>query len=251
MEWMQWQDSTVVDTVAMLGRTIGVAGEPLSYALRNDNIITLLLFAGFIVSAIAFGNMQRFVLSQLKNFFYIPRNDFGRITLSSSELRPQLFLVMQTCMLLSLLAYLFVFNYIGTDAVIAERYSLMLTFLVVFAGYFIVRALLYAIINEIFFNRRQAREWLRSLLFITSMESILLFPVVLIAVYHDLDITTVEICVASVIGLVKLMLVCKCYAIFFRRLGLFVRLFLYLCALEAVPFLLMWAGLAHIWDGIN
>lgn len=48
---------------------------------------------------------------------------------------------------------------------------------------------------------------------------------------------------ATVLALFKMLTFYKCYAIFFKRMGVFLQLFLYFCALEAIPLAALWGAL--------
>ena len=54
------------------GGRYGVAGDPVPYSVRNDNIITSLLLACFIFAVIAFANARRFIIRQAKDIIYLP-----------------------------------------------------------------------------------------------------------------------------------------------------------------------------------
>ncbi len=240
------QDTTVLDSMAAQMSCYGVAGDPLPYELRYDDTITLLMLAGFVVIATAFGLTQRFIFFQLKNFFHLSHNDAGRTMLSSSELRVLLLLSVQTCAQLAVYQYIYTVN--NTDSAIAFEAPHVLTavFFSLYVGWFVARAIAYTVVNNVFFDSRRNRDWQRSLLFLTAMEGVLLFLVLLPAVYLDLSVETVEVAVVSVVLLIKLLTAYKCYAIFFRQAGGFLQIILYLCTLEAVPLLLLWREMVEI-----
>ena len=71
------------------------------------------------------------------------------------------------------------------------------------------------------------------------MEGLLLAPFVLLHVFGGLSLQIALIGVASVIFLAKILTFYKCYLIFFQRLGAIMQIFLYFCALEMIPLVVL------------
>lgn len=225
------------------GGRYGVAGDPVPQTMRADNVVTIVLLACFIIAITAISRSRRFIARQAKNFFYAPRGDGANLTETSGEVRFQAFLVLQTCLLFSLLQYSYTINYIGTTFVLDSPYQLMAIYLGFFVACFIVRGLLYTAVNATFFGMRRHLLWLKSLLFITSVEGVMLFPVVLLMVYFDLSPRSVTYCVLFILIIVKILTFYKCYIIFFKRFNGFLQIILYFCALEIAPLATLWGAL--------
>ncbi|MBP3511341.1 MAG: DUF4271 domain-containing protein [Prevotella sp.] len=221
----------------------GVAGDPVPYRVRDDNMITSLLLLCLIMVIVALSNSRRFIVRQVKDFLYVPRAEASAITETSSEVRFQLFLVLQTCLLFSVFQYFYTQHYIGDTFVLPSQYHLIAVYFAMFTGYFVVKGLLYTIVDITFFGMRRHMQWMKSLLFISSSEAVLLLPVVLLQVYFDLSIHNVVIYFIVVLIFVKILTFYKCYFIFFRRMGAFLQIILYFCALEAVPIAAFWGAL--------
>ena len=225
------------------GGRYGVAGDPVPQTMRADNVVTLVLLACFIIAMTAISRSRRFIARQAKSFFYAPRGEETSITETSGEVRFQAFLVLQTCLLFSLLQYSYTLNYIGTTFVLDSPYQLMAIYLAYFVAYFMLRGLLYTAVNTTFFGWRRNLLWLKSLLFVTSVEGVLLFPVVLLMVYFDLSPHGVAYSVLFILIIVKILTFYKCYIIFFRGLNGFLQIILYFCALETAPLATLWGAL--------
>lgn len=225
------------------GRRPGVAGDPVPYTLRGDDMITGLLLMCFILVIVSLSNSRRFIVRQLKDFLYVPRSGTSTITETTSEVRFQCFLVLQTCLQFAIFQYFYTQNYIGGTFVLASQYHLIAIYFSMFAGYFLLKGLLYMIVNTVLLDGKKNLQWMKSLLFITSTEGVLLLPVVLLQVYFDLEIQNVVIYFIAVLILVKFLTFYKCYFIFFRRSGVFLQIILYFCALEIVPIAAFWGAL--------
>lgn len=221
----------------------GVAGDPVPYALKNDNTISLLMILSFILSVLSISRSRRFIVRQAKGLIFSPVNERSFESETSSEIWFQAFMVLLTSMLIAILQYFYTQNYIGTTFILPSQYHLIAVYFGMALGYFIVRGLIYAAVNPVFFSRRKSLQWLKSLLFITSVEGALLFPVVLLQTYFDLSMKTVSIYVVIVFSLVKILTFYKCYIIFFRQIGFFLQIILYFCALELVPIVAFWGAL--------
>ena len=225
------------------GGRVGVAGDPVPYRVQNDNVITSLLLACFLIAVIAFANAKHFIKREAKNFFYVPREERTDFSETSNELRFQLFLVGITCLQISLLFYFYTLHYIGETFVLRSQYTLIAIFLGIAITFFLLKAGWYTFANLVFFDGKRNQQWMKSLLFISSVEGVLLFPSVLLGGYFELDIEKVTIYVIVVLIFVKILTIYKCYIIFFRRNVVRLQIILYFCTLEIVPLLAFWGVL--------
>lgn len=230
------------------GGRVGVAGDPMPYTIRGDNTITGLLLGCFILALISFSKSRRFIVRQAKNFFYEPSSLTTEVAETSNELRFQLFLVLQTSLLLSIISFLYTQDCVADTFILSSQYQLIAIFFGVFTGYFTLRALLYWMVNNVFFGRKRSWQWLKHLLFITSMEGVALFPLVMLQSYFDLSVQNAVIYAATVIIVVKILLLYKCFVVFFRQTAFFLQIILYFCALEIMPMLSVWGILTIIVD---
>lgn len=220
----------------------GVAGDPVPYSIASDNLISSVLIACFVFALIAIAKSGAFIHRQFKNFFYTQREGTTEITETSGELRFQLFLLLQTCLLFSLVLFFYTGNYAGTSFTVPQ-YLTVGIYTGIFLLYFGVKALLYAVVNWIFFDRKKNEQWNKSMLFLSSIEGIALFPMVMLSVYFNLSLQTTVAYTAIVVILVKLLAFYKSYLIFFRKTSVFVQSFLYFCALELMPLGSLWGVL--------
>ena len=225
------------------GGRYGVAGDPVPYSAHSDNIITSLLLVCFVMAIVSFAHARNFITRQTKNFFYLPHEGTTEVTETSNELRFQVFLVFLTCILFSLLFYFYTLNNYGDTFTLQSQYQLIAIFLCMTSGYFMAKLLFYTLVNNIFFDGKRNGQWIKSLLFITSLEGVLLFPIVILQAYFDLPIQDVIICITIVLVIVKFLTFYKCFVIFFRRNVVKFQIILYLCTLEIIPLLAFWGAL--------
>ncbi|KGI60486.1 DUF4271 domain-containing protein [Prevotella sp. S7 MS 2] len=221
----------------------GVAGDPVPYTIAGDNLITSILLGCFILTMLAFSQSRRFIFRQTRNFFYVQHSDRPTaLTETGGEMRFQIFLILQTCLLISLL-YFFYSKAQLNDTFVIEQYQVIGIYTGSIAGYFLLKVILYSFINWVFFDRRRNIQWIHSYLFIGAMEGVLLFPAIMLLAFFNLSVSTISIYIIVVLALLKLLLFYKSYIIFFRERAVFVHFFLYFCALEILPLLAIWGAL--------
>ena len=165
---------------------------------------------------------------------------------TTGEFRFQSFLVMQTCLLLALLAFFYANDYIADTYVLSSQYQLIGIYFAVILGYVLLKMMLYSGVNWVFFESKKIGQWSQFLLFIFSIEGILLFPLVILQVYFDIGLRNTLICSLVIIILLKILSFYKCFDIFFKRTSVFLQIILYFCALEVLPLLSLGAVLVMI-----
>ena len=233
------------------GGRYGIAGDPVPYTIREDNMITALLIGCFVLAFVALSKSRWFIMRQAKSFFRVQRSGTTEMTETTNEFRFQFFLVALTCLLLSLVAFFYAQEYNSDTFLVSSQYQLIAMFFGVFAGYFSLKALLYSFVNWVFFERRQNGQWMRSYLFTTAVEGVLMFPMVISQAYFGLSVKNTIIYVAAVVFLTRLLSLYKSFLIFFRQKGGFVQIILYFCALEMVPLLILSGVLAVLINYLN
>lgn len=220
----------------------GVLGDPAPYSVSSDNTITGLLIASFVLAMIALAHSWNFLSRQVKYFFYMPRN-VADITETSNEIRFQEFLVIVTAMLISILFYFYSTYYMDGEYVMESQLAVIGIYMAIVTAYFIIKAILYRIVNGVFFNSKNNEQWRKTFLFLVSLEGVLLFPFVLLQVYFNISTHITLVYTFSVLIFVKILTIYKGYAIFFKRIERSLQFILYFCALEVIPVLSVWGVL--------
>ena len=144
------------------GGRMGVSGDPVPYSVSGDNFVTSLLLLCFVLACVAFAQSREFILRQLRKFFYTPRFGTTEISETSTELRFQLFLVLQTCLLGAIGFFLYSRASIS-DTFTIEQYQVIAIYAGVVASYFLFKALLYSVVGWVFFDRKKKRTMDESL----------------------------------------------------------------------------------------
>lgn len=229
----------------------GVAGDPMPYTIRTDNVVTSLLIGCFILALLAFTKSRRFIQRQVKSFWREPSALATEMPETMGEFRFQFFLVLQTCLLFSVLSFLYTRELVGDVFMLDSIYQLIAIFFGVFVAYFVLKELLYGAVNAIFFGAKKTGRWFRTHIFVVAVEGVALFPLVMLQSYFDLPIHNAIIYAAIVVVLVRILLVYKCFVIFFKQKSFVLQIILYFCALEIMPLLTLCGVLAMIVDNLK
>ena len=232
------------------GGRFGVAGDPIPYNTKNDNIITSMLLICFVMTLIAFSFSRSFLLRQAKNFFYIPKTEYT-VSETSTEIKAQFFFLLQTSLLMALLYFFYLRTYTTGTFILSDEYLLVAILTGIFIGYFFLKYLLYSYVNLIFFERKRNGQFFRTLLFLHSIEGILLFPMVALLTFFNISAQSAAYYTVFVVVLVKILTFYKSFVIFFRQNSLYLQIILYFCALEIIPLFALWGGLAVIANALK
>ena len=233
----------------LTGGRFGIAGDPVPYTVRNDNAITCMLIFCFVMALVSFAHSRQYILRQLKDFFYIPRS--SKSSDEDPSNRFQLFLSLQTCLLLAITYFFYITHYVTDTFVLDTPYEIIGIFFGVFIAYFIAKNIVYSIVNNVFFSSKKNRHWIWTLTFITALEGIALFPAVMLQVYFNLPMQNVVYYFIFILVLTKILTFYKCWVIFFRQISVYLQIILYLCALEIIPLLSLVGILVLITDRLK
>ena len=217
------------------GGDFGVVGDPIPYVVRNDNLITGMLLACFILILVIFSKSREFLKRQYKTLIMPPHGLDEDLRETPGERRLKALMTLQTCLLFSILGYFMMKTFETGTFVIDDGYILIFMLFGMLIVYALLKVLLYTIVNCIFFDSKKNKQLLSSLLLIAATQGVLIFPVVLLLVYFGLSLQNVLYYCIIVVIIAKFLTFYKSLIIFFRQKGGFLRNILYFCALEIVP----------------
>ena len=227
------------------GGRYGVAGDPIPEILSSDSLITGLLILCFLLITFAFSRISGFFLKQIKDFFYIQKGERS-MTETGNEIKMQLIITAITCLTCAMLYYLYTIHVVTDTFIFSTKHTLLGVVFLVMVAYFLLKYLLYTIVNKILFDGGKHKKFLTSWVFMTSVEGVFLFPALLLQAYFQFPVQNVAYYCFGVLIFIKILTFYKSYVIFFSQKGLYMQNILYFCALEMVPLLSLWGGLAVI-----
>lgn len=232
------------------GPSYGVAGDPIPYTIHGDSLLTLLLILSFVVLTVSVAQSRRFIGRQLKDFFYISRND-SNISETSLEIRFQFFLVILSCLLMAIATQQYVTKYITETFIVDSELIVISIFFAVYLGFQFFKGLSYTIVNLVFFGKRLNQFWMKMLLFIGASQGMLLFPAILLIAYFNLSLKSAAFYLSFILFFTEILTIYKGWSIFFRQNGGFLQYFLYFCTLEIIPLLSLVAGIGVLIDDLK
>lgn len=223
----------------------GVAGTPIPYTIASDNFFVSILLGCFILIVMAFSQSRSFILRQAKNFFYVVKGSTTTITETSTEIRFQMVSVLQTALMLALSYFFYTRTHIG-ETFMVDTYQVIAIYLGVFVAYFAIKSILYAAVNWVFFDKKKNGQWQKSFLFVSAMEGVVLFPMIMLQTFFELPLQTTPYFTLFVVILARLLALFKAHIVFFKDRQFYLQIILYFCGLELIPLLALWGVLATI-----
>lgn len=226
---------------------LGIQETPLPYQLRRDDGITAIVLLAFMLLLVTVSKSRKSLLKQAKELFNPPREYHNLFNdESGDQQRTMSFLVSLTLLVLSL--QLLTFNHQPTylTSGSAQPYLMLLFNAVAVTAYYGFKKLFYRFTNWIFFDKIKNKRWQETYSFVYAMEGILLFPLLLLTIYFDLNTWHALLYLAFVVVITRIILIYETYIIFFPKIHGILHLIVYFCALEITPLLMLCRVLAFI-----
>ena len=224
----------------------GVLGTPLAHMAVHDDLITLLLLGCLLFFCFTLSHFWDFFTRQTEALFYSRKSEQAEGT--GIEFQIMLGLLAVSCLVCSILYYLYVMAFVSETHILSSDYLLLAVFFGVIVAYHALHFLLYHIVNITFFDKRMNRKFLTSNLFLSGMVGILLLPGIFLLAHYGFTALSMVIYAGFVLFLVKILSFYKSYNIFFKRNVFFLQIILYFCALEIIPLVMLIGGLSAIVD---
>ena len=228
----------------------GVAGLPVPYSISDDNVMILPLVVGFCIVVALVGYYRNFLVRQYKLFVYGANGGFA-VGKTKEERFMLLLLMLSTCMMM---AYAVCFHLAYHDAFAFSSHSLSVaiaTFSASFVAYYLVKWLLYMLVNQTFFGGKKTLQWNEVFQQLIAFQGLLLLPVVVVQALSGVSWTFSLFATAFILILNKILSFYKAYRIFFKGNDGLVQNFLYFCALEITPLLALAAVMQMEIDNIK
>ncbi|MCI6473704.1 MAG: DUF4271 domain-containing protein [Bacteroidales bacterium] len=228
------------------GGRYGIAGDPVPYTVRADNVLTPTLLFSILMLMLCVRRSSRFLLFQFRNFFHIVRSDSALERESTVEKRYLVFAEAYVAVVLTLVFYFFTKTYIAETYVTYSEYTLLGIYFGGIISLFVFEYLLQTAVNNVFFTTHECKQWTTARMVLIACTGIALTPMLLLLTYFGMSIENALVYTAIVIVLEKILLFYKCFLIFFKKISLFLQFFLYFCTLEVIPPLLAWGILVEV-----
>lgn len=224
----------------------GFFGTPVPYSPRTDGVIALVLLFCFLCSGLALAHGKRFLASQLKDFASNRERASIFDASTATDVRYLFVLVLQACVLTGVFFFCYFFH---TGSGLVERipsYLLLGSYVAAGLIYVFLKWLVYLFLGWTFFDKTRTSLWIGAYSVLIYYLGLLLFPIVLLLIYNDLPLPWVIGTGLFFLLFIKILMFYKWIRLFLHHPGTIVLLILYFCALEIVPLLMFYYGLAQI-----
>lgn len=234
-----WGDTLVAPQ--SLSDLMQLHGQALPFSIMSDDLCQGVIMSCFVVVVLVLTLCSKYFKEQMKDFF-LPTNNQEALTAvkkPSATYTPWIMsAILCTCDGLLLFAvanqhYYVQAGYIPSGVLLGLCVGC-------FFVYNLLRWILYSFVNWIFFAKVEKRSWNSGFSFLLTLEGLLGFLVVIMAVNMGWDDKTIAIALVSVYVLMRILLLYHSFRIFFPKLYGLLHLFAYLCTLELIPLLVLW-----------
>lgn len=225
---------------------IFVEGIPVVYSPGRDSWITLLVLGCFFISSYVLYRSRKFLLQLVKDFFLHKERTSIFASSTAADMRYLLLLVLQTCMLVALTLFDFMVD--NSPGMVKSLPGIAWAGLL-FGGsllFVLLKWLIYTFAGWVFFDRVRVSMWIESYTTLLYYLGFSLFPFTLLTIYFDLS---TNIYLSATIGLFvvfKLLTLFKWYKLFCNNFYCSLLLILYFCALEIIPYCIIFSGMIKL-----
>ena len=208
----------------------------------------------FIIFLVCFIIISRILSSKARMFLSVPEELFRLKERKSifnesvgNELYAKLLLSFQTIIILSIFLYLVFVNNKNSDLInISEFYESIGKICLLFVVFLFYKWISYNTVGKIFFRKEALSQWLNNFISLICLLGITIFIPVLLMFYVGWMYSFCYFFILFCILIVILIIVYRTYVLFFHNIRYLHYLFLYLCAQEIAPLLVLYQGLVCI-----
>ncbi len=220
--------------------------EKVKYNPRGDDGIAIILLLSFFISAVLIGKNKKGIVQRIRDFFL----NKERSSLFSQGLASQSALIVYFSIQTALLLGVFFLNFFYDLHInfIDDNNSLIILgiYTLIIGIYLLLKQVIYRFIAWMFFDSKQHELWLISYNTLVAFFSFILYPSLLFIIYFDLEFNYVILLGLSLFFIMKLVMFYKWIYLFLNDIYGLLRLFLYFCALEILPCLIVYQGLVQV-----
>lgn len=231
----------------IIAKTPGFSGETRPYELRNDEWITVTLLCSFLFLVFFIRYIWRFLTLQAKEFLNptLPDSTSSQESKSSLENHYSFFITIILGIMYSLIFYGYTQQSLRLFLGQLSPHTLIGHYIICILSYFAIRKLSYNFVNCIFFDKLKQRKWKNAYSFLILTETVLLFPVLLVLVYFNVPFQKSLYIILFLFFFVKTLQLIKIFQILFNKLYCLFHFFVYFCALEIIPIVIIWTILTQ------
>lgn len=230
----------------------GYSVELRPYEPRNDEWITGVLLFCFLFTVFFVRQIWHFLRLRTKEFFHIATSEPTDIheVRTTFENRYGMCMGFILCLMYAIAFYAYTLHRAGGFLGGLSNHVLIGYYMAAFLSYFSLRYLLHHFVNCIFFDKKARIQWGNAYSYLIFLETILLFPLLLVFVYFNFSGTAGVYSLLFLFFLAKIVLLIKTYSILFKKLYCLLHFFVYFCALEIIPMVIIRTTLTRILNSL-
>lgn len=232
----------------MLTLTPRVEGIPLPYAPSNDNTIAAILIVCFLLSAMVLSRHHKFLGQLFKDFMLHRERTSIFSTSTAGDMRSLLLLSLQTGMLASVTLFCLLVKQSPQLIIHLSSLQWIALFFALCLLYFALKWMLYNLLGWIFFDRAKTSIWLESYSTLIYYLGFALFPLIMVVVYFDQEAAIIIFFSLIFVSITKILMIYKWIKLFCENFYGCLLLFVYFCALEMLPCVLLYNGMLQLTD---
>ena len=218
---------------------------PLPYIPSYDSTIAIIVLSCFLISCFLFAKSKKFLLDLGSNFFSSADHVSAFSTKTNSEISSLLLLMLQTCIMIGVITLILAISF-NPDIIHSYNSATIIGGTTVISiVYLLLKRVAYIFIGWVFNARSLTSIWLESYATIIYYSGFVLYPIVLYVIFSTTPINiSIYIAIMFVI-IVKSLMLYKWLKLFSKNIYGSILLFLYFCALEITPCMLIYKSMIN------
>ncbi|MBO4839988.1 MAG: DUF4271 domain-containing protein [Bacteroidaceae bacterium] len=241
-----FQGDSLMHPEIKMGQT-GFEGILRPYQLWRDDWVTLFVVVCFVLLVLAQKKIRSYVVTQAKEFFFPSKNITRKEKVNNNSER---FIPLLLMLIISIMGGLGVYMYTQSlqHLFLGQKspYLMIGIYTGIWVAYFILKKILSSFVNWIFFDKKKIGIWKKSNFFLFSVETLLIFPIIIITIYLNLP-PYIPLWITLIIALlIKILHLYKTFLIFFPKIYGTLHLIVYFCTLEIMPLLVVFMALKRV-----
>ncbi|MDR1718892.1 MAG: DUF4271 domain-containing protein [Dysgonamonadaceae bacterium] len=205
-----------------------------------NGMFILFLFCFIMISAIVKNNGKLFS-SMIHELFRKEKRKSIFFETIGGEFYDKIKLCLQTVIIFSIFIYkVFAVESHLTALSVTNTYLIIGKCSLALILFLVYKWITYFIIGKIFLNKEVVSLWMENFTSLTGLFGICIFIPVLFMFYVDFIYNYCYFIIVFCLFLFSIMLIYRVYVLFFHRLSRLLYLFLYLCAQEIIPLLILY-----------
>ena len=232
----------------LLINNLAYIGNPQPYLPAHDNTITIILLFCFFITCLSLANSKQFLLELGKNFINSKAHISAFSTSTNTEIYSLFLLILQSCILSGVTTYITLSSYYPST-IFSYKSSQIIGFVTLISLlYLLMKWLIYSSIGWIFKEKEKTAIWIESYSTIIYYLGLTIYPVVLFIIYYNTSDYTIVYIGIGLFILTKCLILYKWIKLFSKKICGHLLLFLYFCALEIIPCVILYKCMSKYLD---